>query len=287
MKTICFALVAALLIAGTLFTPVAAASSASTLSSSTCGDTYVVQPLDWLSRIASRCNLTVAEILALNPQIVNPSLIYPGQVLRLTGNAPASPYWPTYNPTTTSNGYARVSLSTTWAYPGQAISVYISGFPANAEIDYRVGIQGETFSEVYDGTVSAYGYDSQVITTSLANITSVSSHTIYIGSYYNPYTWPTGYARVSLSATQARAGDTIAVYASGFPAYAEIDYRVGKQSESFSVVYDGTVASNGTASQVITIPSSANAGEYWVVQVVTTSLANITSVYSHTIYITG
>ncbi len=302
MKTIFTAFAAALLIAGLFFSPVAAASSASPLASSTCGDTYVVQPLDWLSRIAVKCNVTVAEILALNPQIVNANLIYTGQVLRLTGNASTTPYTP-YGPSTTGSGSARVSLSNTWAYPGQSISVYISGFPANAEVDYRVGVYDEAFSLVYDGTVLSNGTDSQVITiptsaaygeywvvqvvtTSLANITSVTSRSIYIGSI-SPYTWPSSYPKVSISATQAHVGDTISVYASGFPAYAEIDFRVGVSGQNFSVVYDGTVTANGTASQVITIPAGANAGEYWIVQVVTTSLANITSIYSHTIYILG
>src|SRR5512146_1902479 len=98
MKTIFFALVAALLIAGTLFTPATAAPSTSVLTSSTCGDTYIVQPLDWLAKIASKCGTTVAEILALNPQITNRNVVYTGQVLRLTSSAPVTTYWPTYSP---------------------------------------------------------------------------------------------------------------------------------------------------------------------------------------------
>jgi LysM repeat protein len=53
------------------------------------GDTYVVRPGDNLSRIARRFGTTAAELARLNG-IANPSLIYAGQVLRLSGVAPIS-----------------------------------------------------------------------------------------------------------------------------------------------------------------------------------------------------
>ena len=54
------------------------------------GGTYVVQPGDTLSRIALRFNTTVAALVQLN-NIVNPNLIYVGQVLRLSGSAVVPP----------------------------------------------------------------------------------------------------------------------------------------------------------------------------------------------------
>lgn len=303
MKTFAIALVAAFLIAGQIFTPAAAAPAPAGLASGNCGDTYTVQYTDYLARIAGYCGTTVINILTLNPQIFNPNLVYAGQVLRLTSSAPIT-YWPTYNYNSyyTNTGYARVSLSATRAQAGDEVTVYASGFPANSEIDYRVGVRGEDYSVVYDGTVGSAGTSSQtitipsdanvgeywvveVITTSLANEVKVYSPSIYIGAYYT-YTTYTGYARVSVSATQADVGDEVTVSVSGFPANCEIDYRLGVKGENFSVVYDGAVGSNGSTSQTITIPSGADTGEYWVVQVITTSLKDITQVYSHTIYIT-
>ena len=306
MKTFAFALVVVILVAGQVFTPAAAAASSSQLAAVNCGDTYIVQPLDYLVRIANTCGTTVANILALNPQIVNPSVIYSGQVLRLTTNVPI-PYWPTYNvnttPYTTASGYARVSLSTTQAIAGSAVTVYVSGFPANALIDYRVGLQGAVFSLTYDGVTGSDGTTSQtitipsgaspgerwtvqVVTTGLKDIVSVYSAPIYIPAY-NYYTTYTQYPSVSLSATQATAGGTVAVYVSGFPANAIIDYRVGLQGANFTTVYDGQVDAYGSTNKTITIPSSATAGQYWVVLVTTTELQSITSVTSHTIYITN
>ncbi len=54
------------------------------------GNTYTVRPGDTLGQIAQRFGSTVAALAQLNG-IANPSAIYPGQVLRLSGNAPTAP----------------------------------------------------------------------------------------------------------------------------------------------------------------------------------------------------
>lgn len=46
---------------------------------------YVVQRGDSLSKIASDHGLGLQQVLELNPQIANPSLIYPGQIVHLGG----------------------------------------------------------------------------------------------------------------------------------------------------------------------------------------------------------
>jgi LysM repeat protein len=45
--------------------------------------TYIVQPGDNLSTLAQEYGTTVAAIVALNPQITNPSLIYSGEVITI------------------------------------------------------------------------------------------------------------------------------------------------------------------------------------------------------------
>ena len=44
---------------------------------------YTVKEGDSLSVIASRYNTSVVKLILLNPQIKNPHLIYPGDVIRL------------------------------------------------------------------------------------------------------------------------------------------------------------------------------------------------------------
>ena len=52
------------------------------------GGTYVVQRGDTLSKIARRSGVSVSDLLAVNPQIYNASLIYAGQVITLPAAAP-------------------------------------------------------------------------------------------------------------------------------------------------------------------------------------------------------
>ena len=63
-------------------------------SSPTYGGTYVVQWGDTLGKISARTGVSVPSLLALNPQIWNPSLIYAGQIINLPGGGVP----PVYNP---------------------------------------------------------------------------------------------------------------------------------------------------------------------------------------------
>ena len=71
------------------------------------GSTYVVQVGDTLGGIAFMYGVSLTNLLSVNPQIGNPSLIYPGQVINLPAGAstvpgtynPYPPYNPSYYPT--------------------------------------------------------------------------------------------------------------------------------------------------------------------------------------------
>ena len=47
------------------------------------GDTYIVGVCEWLTRIANRLGIDYSALIGVNPQIENPNLIYPGQVINL------------------------------------------------------------------------------------------------------------------------------------------------------------------------------------------------------------
>jgi len=59
-----------------------------------CGSTYVVQPGDWLSKIANRCGVSLSQMYAANPYVGY--YIYPGQVLNIPGGSGPMPGsgWP-------------------------------------------------------------------------------------------------------------------------------------------------------------------------------------------------
>lgn len=65
------------------------------------GKTYTVQWGDTLGKIAARTGTSVSKILAVNPQIYNPSLIYAGQVINLPSGVSVPPghYPPPTHPT--------------------------------------------------------------------------------------------------------------------------------------------------------------------------------------------
>jgi LysM repeat protein len=50
-----------------------------------CGSTYVVQPGDWLARIARNCGVTLSQLYAANPWVRSYRYIYPGWVLTIPG----------------------------------------------------------------------------------------------------------------------------------------------------------------------------------------------------------
>jgi LysM repeat protein len=58
--------------------------------------TYMVQRGDTLRIIANRFGTTVTAILQLNPQITNPNLIFPGQVIRIRAGAPPTDGFQSY-----------------------------------------------------------------------------------------------------------------------------------------------------------------------------------------------
>ncbi|HLO33444.1 MAG TPA: LysM domain-containing protein [Anaerolineales bacterium] len=62
----------------------------------TYGGTYIVQWGDTLGKIAARTGISVRALLAVNPQIWDPSLIYAGQVLNLPSGVSVPPP-PIYN----------------------------------------------------------------------------------------------------------------------------------------------------------------------------------------------
>ncbi len=64
-----------------VFASLAFTSNAS--ASGYCSSTYVVQPGDWLAKIARRCGVTLSQMYAANPGVG--SRIYPGQVVYIPG----------------------------------------------------------------------------------------------------------------------------------------------------------------------------------------------------------
>jgi formylglycine-generating enzyme len=88
-------------------TVVAAAATAHCVPGIDQGSTYVVGTCEWLSKIARALGIDYGALLAANPQITNPNLIFAGQVIQLpprdgsaasASTAPPAPPMPTPAP---------------------------------------------------------------------------------------------------------------------------------------------------------------------------------------------
>ncbi len=208
--------------------------SASAVSAAACGDTYTVQKGDYLTKIAKTCGVTYNALVKANPEIKDANKIYPGQVIRIKAGATL--------PTTTN---------------------------------YTV-VKGDTLSKI------AVRFGTTVAKILDLNTDIKDSNKIYVGqviklpanSGSSSGTVPQTGASVTISSTSAKAGATITVKVKGFPANTPVDFRLGKDGKAYSVVVDGKTNASGEASADVKIPSSANAGEKWVVKVLTTDLVN-------------
>jgi LysM repeat protein len=124
------------LILATAFAPISltqtAAAAPSSVTTATVAAstndpiTYIVQPGDNLTRIAQAYGTAVNAILALNPQITNPSLIYPGEVLHIPVGTVTTPVIPV-------TGASALIVPSTGPQ-GSYIQVVITGFPANTPV---------------------------------------------------------------------------------------------------------------------------------------------------------
>jgi LysM repeat protein len=233
MKSIVYAFIAAILLAGQFYTPAAAVPQLDYI----CNNSYVVRRGDSLLAIAKRCQMTLTELLAANPGINQSSIIYPGQVLRIVPGAktPALP-----------NTYTVQS--------GDTLSTIAERFDTTVKELIRVN------SEILD---PRFIYIDQVLR--LPGDISGS--------------------RIGLSANAVLPGYAIHVVVYGFPANADIDFRIGLTGGPYTAVTNGLTNENGEGAGYVTFPTTVKAGQKWEVQVLTTEIRDGMQVISEEITI--
>jgi len=142
-----------LLVAGTVlfanlgFTSVVAAQSS-------CGATYTVQPGDYLTKIARLCGVSYSDLLHANPTIINPSLLFPGQVLKVPS----------------ANSPARIQFAT-----GGTSAIMQGKLEANSKLDYLLNAGADqtlevTLSPSSGLTLAIFGADGSTIDSASSNL---------------------------------------------------------------------------------------------------------------------
>jgi LysM repeat protein len=154
-------------------------------------------------------------------------------------------------------------------YPGQVIRI---------KNDTTIPVTGPSYTVVRGDTLFkiAVRYGTTVAEMMRLNPSIKDASKIYVGQVLRlpagAPTTPTGRG-VTLSATSLRAGAQVDVKVTGFPVNQNVDFRLGKDGAAASVIVDGTTDASGAATVRLTIPTTAVAGEKWVVKVLTTDLA--------------
>ena len=103
-----------------------------------CGSSYIVQPGDWLSKIANRCGVSLSALYAANPWASYYLYIYPGQVLVIPGGA--VPYVPP--PSGTINPSPGV-VPTTFYFPSINVAPHVgsSYYGATAQVGKQLNFE--------------------------------------------------------------------------------------------------------------------------------------------------
>ncbi len=226
-----------------LLTAFAPAVQAKSELASTCGATYVVQPGDWMSKIARYCGVSYSALVSANPQIANPSIIYAGQVLNIPSSGAPVPY---------------LTITPTSGLAGTTITLKGTGFTPSSAVHYGVAQQGG-----YNPDVPAVNSDANgAFTATVAIPTSAQA-----GQHWQAYAYVEGklaavYSNLFLVTSSnsnggntcnytIQRGDTLQKIAYKYNTTVQAILAVNPQIVNPNLVYPG---------QVIVIPSCTGTG---------------------------
>jgi LysM repeat protein len=246
------AAVVVFLLAAAIVPPVSAQAS--------CGNSYTVQAGDYISKIAQKCGVSYSNLIAANPQLNNPSLIYTGQVLNLPGS--------------TVPGVTSIKITPTSGNAGSTVTVSGGGWGAGSIV--RIGPARANQDIVSEQQVTANG--NGVISASVTIPSSAVSGEKWVVKGFipgvganatsNQFTVGASSQDIQLfiSPVFGPAGTSVNVTGSNWPANAVV--RLGPARPNSDIVSEvqATANASGSFNTKVTIPSNAANGETWVVK---------------------
>ncbi len=230
-----------------------------------CGSTYIVQPGDYLARIAAVCGTDVASLLAVNPQVSFGGTIYVGQALVMPGGAP--------NPAAQPS----IHIEPNAGAPGDTIYVIGAGFAGNRVIAIGPAKDAQT-SVVSEKRVTTIGSGVFVSSITVPADAEVGSQWVVlayepggdaqaVSTAFTVTSVSSGAQKLSITPNSGGPGTTVTVTGTGWPANTIL--RVGPARRSGGdITSDAQVTTDGSGnfSTTAVIPADGTHGERWSVR---------------------
>jgi LysM repeat protein len=220
---------------------------------------HLVRPGDTLNEIAARYQRNVADILSVNPQIINPNRIGFGERLIIPPQDETILITPSSGP------------------PGTSLQVSGLGFPTNSTVTLGIGRHGASFNII--GTIPVdetgtfrtqlvipvtAGQGERWVVVTVGSIASGSKVEVTSNEFTVTRQFLSMQPRITIWPESGPPGTYIHVVGSNYPPRSQIEYSLGV--EGFDLDVSGTTWTeiNGTFAVEIMIPAHAQVGESWV-----------------------
>jgi LysM repeat protein len=275
------ALAVAIAVTGLALAPVAPV-----IAQSPCGDTVTVQPGDTLWTIARICEVTLLDMVAANPTLTNPNLLFVGQVLRVPqpGETPSPPGQPDsfihiVQPGEWLLQIARryeLSLSELLAAnplvitPNQIVPGQQLVIPRDPETLPELGPGAPEQPDSFIYTVQpgewllliARRYDVSLSELLAANPQLTTPGRIFPGQrLLIPRAEPRPTA--SLSPSSGPLDSRLSISAQGFAVITEVEVALGPNPDDVTVIDTVETTAEGTVTLSPALPAEASPGETW------------------------
>ena len=239
---------------------------------------YTVRFNDTLSTIAAQFGVTLNEILAVNPQITNPRVIYTGQNILIPGPQMRQ---------NVREGKATIVITPNAGPPGTQVDVFAVGLPVNMSTDIRVGYNDNQASAIFSknmqsssrGTIRTTVVipatvninDTLVVTADPENDMGITppSQLFYVSQNSIPTTGQNnnGQPTVQLSPRSGTPGARVLVIATGYPANIPVEVGVGQSGTAGEYTLQMNTGPQGQLFTTVTIPQAVSAGQQVIITV--------------------
>lgn len=239
----------------TLFLSLALSPSLA-LAQGPCNRTETVVVGDTLREIANRCTTTVNDLLAANPEIRNPNLIYPGQLLTIPNQND--------DQVDSSPDDSAVTVSPSTGEAGISVQLQAGGFPPNTPLEIGFGRVESEYDLIAQATADANGNLNRSVR--VPNFADAGDRFVFVvlprGStvelFSNVFTVvddrQIGVPQVVISPRSGPSGSNAQLAVSNFPGNTRISYGFGVPGGQLLDLFSARTNRDGSAQLTLQVP---------------------------------